>query len=319
MHWLNWSKLSNTKDKGWLGFRKMFNEALLTKQLWRFIFHPNLLVSKVLKAKCFYNSSILTAAPPKGASWFWQSMCSVRNFLSEEIRRIGDGKSDNIWMDRWIPSSEGGRILTTKPDHCTFTSVDQLIQGKCWNRILLKNLFCDRDVANIIKILISLTRRNDRWFWPHAPSGNYSVQSGYKVLKRRQEEQAKKPVRGTESSRNNQQAEVWNFTWNAKVKHKIRHFIWRCLSRIIPTNAYFFRRTKKGSPYCNRCETAQESIEHILFFCDHAKSVWNLAPVQWDGLEEARGDFWEWWNMIRLATNEKGDKENAVITANILW
>lgn len=38
-----------------MGFRDIhhFNSALLAKQLWRFITCPNLLVSKVMKAKYF--------------------------------------------------------------------------------------------------------------------------------------------------------------------------------------------------------------------------------------------------------------------------
>ncbi|XP_027166934.1 uncharacterized protein LOC113766966 [Coffea eugenioides] len=53
MHWISWKQLSEVKGKGGLGFKDLeaFNEALLAKQLWRIISFPNLLMSKVLRAK----------------------------------------------------------------------------------------------------------------------------------------------------------------------------------------------------------------------------------------------------------------------------
>lgn len=55
IHWLNWDKLSEPKYNGRLGFRDLmeFNVALLAKQLWRIITGPNLLMSRILKARYF--------------------------------------------------------------------------------------------------------------------------------------------------------------------------------------------------------------------------------------------------------------------------
>ena len=53
VHWASFQKLSEVKGRGGIGFGDLeaFNTALLAKQIWRFLTAPNLLVSKVMKAK----------------------------------------------------------------------------------------------------------------------------------------------------------------------------------------------------------------------------------------------------------------------------
>ena len=53
IHWASWKKISEVKGRGGIGFSDLeaFNTALLGKQIWRFLSAPNLLVSKVMKAK----------------------------------------------------------------------------------------------------------------------------------------------------------------------------------------------------------------------------------------------------------------------------
>lgn len=52
MHWISWKKMAQVKSKRGLGFRdfEKFNDAVWAKLLWRLITHPNLLVSRVIKA-----------------------------------------------------------------------------------------------------------------------------------------------------------------------------------------------------------------------------------------------------------------------------
>ena len=73
IHWVAGKKLTQGKKKGGLGFKEIqsFNRALLAKHIGR-IRKPNLLSSKVLKAKYFPNSRIQDCKVTKNASWFWQ-------------------------------------------------------------------------------------------------------------------------------------------------------------------------------------------------------------------------------------------------------
>ncbi|KAL3514329.1 hypothetical protein ACH5RR_027046 [Cinchona calisaya] len=67
---ISWEKLTGKKIESRLEYKdiKHFNTALLAKQVWRIIRQPNLLVSKVLKAKYLRNKNIFTADVPSIAS-----------------------------------------------------------------------------------------------------------------------------------------------------------------------------------------------------------------------------------------------------------
>ena len=60
--------MSMKRNEGGLGFKDLeaFNKALLGKQIWRILTKPNLLISKVLRAKYFPNDSILKCRMPPG-------------------------------------------------------------------------------------------------------------------------------------------------------------------------------------------------------------------------------------------------------------
>ncbi|XP_074341885.1 putative mitochondrial protein AtMg00310 [Apium graveolens] len=53
IYWLSWDNMSKKKSSGGMGFRKLhdFNIALIGKQGWRLLTHPEKLVSKVYKAR----------------------------------------------------------------------------------------------------------------------------------------------------------------------------------------------------------------------------------------------------------------------------
>ncbi|XP_071927124.1 uncharacterized protein [Coffea arabica] len=57
----------------------------------------------------------------------------------------------------------------------------------------------------------------------------------------------------------------------------------------------------------------------MLFFCDNAETTWKLAPIQWDGLKDLRGNFVRWWEGILAAKKREQGQEHIALTVNILW
>ena len=52
-----------------------------------------------------------------------------------------------------------------------------------WNYQLLDQLFLNQEKEAIKKILVSMGMRPDKLIWHHDKRGQYSVRSGYKILK----------------------------------------------------------------------------------------------------------------------------------------
>ena len=82
------------------------------------------------------------------------------------------------------------------------------------------------------------------------------------------------------------------------MKQKLKHFLWKCLHRIILVNEVLKSRTGKGNDKCKYCREGKKTIEHMFFFCRHAKMIWKAAPIKWDEIHEFRNKFWLWWNSI---------------------
>jgi hypothetical protein len=62
--WMSWNILRLSKLRGGLGLRdvEVFNLAMLAKQVWRFIQHPESLVATVMREKYFPNGSFMKAS-----------------------------------------------------------------------------------------------------------------------------------------------------------------------------------------------------------------------------------------------------------------
>lgn len=95
---------------------------------------------------------------------------------------IGDGKSINIYFDRWLRGKdnlcvdqEANDISRREERVCDF-----YMRGrKAWDETKIRNTFNNMDAEAILAVHISQSSTCDMIAWVHSSKGQYSVKLGY--------------------------------------------------------------------------------------------------------------------------------------------
>lgn len=276
MHWLAWQRLGTPKREGGLGFRDLesFNDALLGKQAWRILQTPNCLMTKVLKGRYFNDTPFLCATKRKKASYIWYSILQGRDLLKKGLRvMIGNGEAIDAWSDPWLPTHPP-RAPIAKTNSVTSIKVKEwitnLIQG--WDIQKLQELVVPEDVERIRAIKLCSKSSPDLLGWHYNKDGIYTVKSGYWLATHSGNQQAV-PIPGD--------IPLKRTIWKLKTAPKIRHFLWKLISRILPTGENLRRRHLSSQSICRRCCQEEETTKHLFF----------LLPIYSVYLESVRFAF----------------------------
>lgn len=99
--------------------------------------------------------------------------------------KVGNGNRINIWEDSWLNDEQRRKIITLKPNNCTYQRVKELLNqdGVGWNMHILSQLFSAAEIQAIRRTPISTMGLSDRLVWTSSNNGQYTVKSGYKVAK----------------------------------------------------------------------------------------------------------------------------------------
>jgi hypothetical protein len=85
------------KNDGGMGFKSLlaFKLALLGKQGWRIMSNPNILISKIYKAKYFRHFDFLESNLGHNPSFVWRSICGSKFILIAGI--VGESEMEEIF------------------------------------------------------------------------------------------------------------------------------------------------------------------------------------------------------------------------------
>ena len=191
--------------------------------------------------------------------------------------RVGCGDRIKFWEDKWL---DGEVSLVAKYPRLYLISCqqNQLIQQMGgykeleweWNFSWRRPLF-DNEIPMAVSFLkdieskpIQMHRRDD-WVWMADPSGQYSVQSAYNMLRG-------EAIVGIQD---------WAFEelWKLKVPTKILVFAWRLLKERLPTKRNLYRRqVEVNDRSCPLCSSMEEDVGHLFFHCS------KIIPIWWESL-----------------------------------
>lgn len=275
LHWHCWEDLCKPKSMGGMGFRdlKVFNQALLAKQIWRLHTSTNSLLLSVLKARYFRNSPVLLAYRGYDPSYSWRSLWGAKSLLLEGLSwRVGNGANIAVWSDSWLPgNSTIGEPLQSHlydPDLMVNELIDMDYGG--WSVQKIRNMFSDETSRKILSIPLSITMPQDKLFWWPSKYGEYSVKTGYLLGRLGRDQMCLLTSRDVNS-------EVWRTVWGLDCPPKLRHFIWRACKGSLAVKENLFRRHIAQDAMCSCCDGEIESVIHVLFHCTMAKKVWEKS------------------------------------------
>lgn len=137
---------------------------------------------------------------------------------------------------------------------------------------LIDSIFWPKKAAQIKSIPVSSTRL-DSLVWLGTPTGIFTTRSAYQIL-------AEDKNRHTSSSSNPERLHAfWKGICRVKVPYKIRVFMWRACSYILPTKTSLFKRRVTSSSLCPICLDDAETVLHSLWDCGFAKECWHNSPL----------------------------------------
>lgn len=235
IHWVKWDSLCESKRDGGMGFRdlKSFNLVLLGKQIWRIIFYPNSLLSRVCKAKYFPHTDVLQASPNSSASFTWKSICSALEVIRKGVCwRVGNGLNIDIWKDGWIPRDTCFTPITLNLKQHINMKVATLIDlsSGTWDEEIISEMFWNYDMEQILRISLPVSSGTDVRVWHFTQHGHFSVRSAYFLARDLKKSNLMNAAGGTSPMVMN-----WNWVWQIKTPNKIKVFLWRALRDNLPT------------------------------------------------------------------------------------
>lgn len=113
--------------------------------------------------------------------------------------------------------------------------------------------------------------RQDLLRWHYNEDGLYTVKSGYWLGSHLQVDNPIEPPYGN--------VELKRRIWKIKVPEKLKHFLWRLLSKSLATGNNLKRRHIIRDAQCKRCCSAEETEDHIFFECPYAKGIWRASGI----------------------------------------
>ncbi|XP_057770939.1 uncharacterized protein LOC130990727 [Salvia miltiorrhiza] len=284
MHWARWERLCRPKDKGGMEFRnlKNFNKALLAKQIWRMINNPSSLIARVFKARYFSNRTIMQAKVPSNSSFIWRSLAWSRSVVDAGcIWKVGNGMNISVMNDIWVKDLHGARIKGRDEDSLNGMMVADFINDENdWKVEMLEKHLQPNEIEGVLRTPILEHGEDDRISWKFDHHGRFSVKSAYLLD---MDYYSPHPYSSGEDKN------IWSrLIWSNSLPPKVKVFIWRAFSNLIPTEANLRAHHVPSDGICCICVDRWGSTEHALIFCPMVRESWKYSRF-WNTLCRAKG------------------------------
>ena len=185
-------------------------------------------------------------------------------------------------------------MLTPKKPNSENALVCELINRATheWIMDKLNNWFLPEDREAIMSIPLSTNDTSDRLIWAKNKSGKFTVKSAYALALEEQ-----KHIAMVDYSNGMAWRKIWKTIWHLNVPQKIKHFAWKAGHDILATKMNLAKRKITPNGVCELCGQDEETVCHLLWFCDHAKELWTTSKFV------LPFEIYTWWNFLDVVEN----------------
>ena len=99
---------------------------------------------------------------------------------------------------------------------------------------------------------------------------------------------------------------------------KIRNFMWRAVSNILPTRDNLYRRRVPVESTCEFCRQHPETKAHLLWKCPFACNVWSLAGGRVQKCSNNARDFFQLFKLMQEKLTRE-EMEQWCTTTWVIW
>ncbi|XP_062152086.1 uncharacterized protein LOC133860513 [Alnus glutinosa] len=193
----------------------------------------------------FSNNNFLEANLGRRPSFAWRSIISSQALLKEGLCwRLGDGRSVQIWGDKWLTSPSTFAVqspLSILPGDATGSALIDPV-SKRWNVALVNSIFWKEEAECIIAIPLNKYGQQHLRIWRGTSSSDFSVRSAYYMAKEMHE------IQRGESSNYSEVNKLWKIIWGLQVPNLVKMFLWRSCHNILPTKANLLKKVRWRPP-----------------------------------------------------------------------
>ena len=300
-HLVAWNKVCSPIAQGGLGIRPLhlFNQALLSKWLWRFGREDTRLWKRVLVAKYglegggwITNHSYAT----HGCS-VWKSIrMGWADFWRHTGFEVGLGTKVLLWHDKWCTDVALKELYPAlyacSNNRDAFIASVYVSSGegrsRDWSVTFCRD-FNDWEMASVESFLLLLhshapsLEEPDKLIWKLKRSGIFDISSYYLMLR--------DPTAF---------AFPWKSIWRVKAPRRVSFFVWTAAWGRILTCDNLMKRGYVMAGWCCMCKCSGESVDHLLLHCEVVREVWNFFlqsfGVSWVFPETVNDLLFGWQN-----------------------
>ncbi|XP_058779420.1 uncharacterized protein LOC131653326 [Vicia villosa] len=215
LHWLSWDMLSMTKKNEGMGFKNLsaFNYAMLGKQVWNFMTKPDILVTRLYKAKYYPNCDFLDSSIGHNPSYVWRSIWSLKFMVQGGYKwSVGSGESIPAWGQIWLHDSTS--LMNPWPNNPMISRLkfSDLMQPnvKQWSTNLIYSLVGEGIAEIVLNTPLFGVVQEDKIVWKLERNGDYSVPSAYRFC-----------INEAINTSHLRIADNWDLIWNIKTPPKV--------------------------------------------------------------------------------------------------